>query len=177
METLQQIFPFYHRSTLEAILDDCNDNILQAVLKISQDILSFPLPFSDREDMTKLRSLTNLFNSNVDKSDGKRPDCCSSPYCPRQMAYDWTQQCSVPNLVRVDSPDFQNRIASALTSQRLPAPDISQPTLQGTRRHDESDFSNYSPQKRYRYDFEIIANNDFENSKPKSRFDDTNMHF
>lgn len=92
VDTLRYIFPFYSERTLQLTLEECNNNILQAVLQMSQDILSFRAPFTDTDQLSKVRSIAMLFSSSIDKSSNARPDCCASPYCPKQMAYDWARQ-------------------------------------------------------------------------------------
>ena len=96
VDTLRYIFPFYSERTLKLTLEECNDNILQAVLQISQDLLSFRVPFIESDNLGRIRSLATLFSSNIEKSSNGRPDCCESPYCPKQMAYDWARQRTTP---------------------------------------------------------------------------------
>ena len=96
VDTLHYIFPFYSERTLKLTLEECNNNILQAVLQISQDLLSFRVPFTDNDNLGRIRSLAMLFSSNMDTSSDGRPDCCASPYCPKQMAFDWARQRATP---------------------------------------------------------------------------------
>eukprot|EP00794_Sanderia_malayensis_P004757 gene4757-5383_t len=180
LETLQYIFPFYHRKTLEAILDQCRDNMLQAVLKISQEILSFPVPFGEQDNMMRLRRLTSLFasdfaRSDESSSDAKRPDCCSSPYCPKQMAYDWTrqrqQQHVVPDLVQADSAEIQPaRSRPSDLSVVRHSPDMMD-SMDENRSNNSYDVSRYSPLKRQKYDYHHVSSNEnFESHAKNHRY-------
>ena len=164
VETLQYIFPFYHRTTLEATLDECKDNLLQSVLRISQEVLSFPAPFDERDNMSKLRHRITLFTSSIDRSDSQRPDCCSSPYCPRQMAYDWAHQRQQldPDLQERQSPDYSEQVTSDLVRlyrlkgvKRHQSLDIINQTTKDIDNHNNNDeFPRFPSSKRLRRDLD-----------------------
>ena len=126
VELLRYVFPFYSERTLKLTLEECNDNILQAVLQISQDLLSFRVPFIESDNLSRIRSLATLFSSSVENS-SNRPDCCDSPYCPKQMAFNWARQ-------RTPTP-------------KRPMPDLIDPKLLEAKYNGQSLSSRYASEK------------------------------
>ena len=92
VEMLRYIFPFYSERTLKLTLDESNDNILQAVLQISQDLLSFRAPFIENDNINRVRCMAALFSPSIEKPWKGRPDCCESSHCPKQMAFNWAMK-------------------------------------------------------------------------------------
>lgn len=137
VDTLHYIFPFYSERTLKLTLEECNNSLLQAVLQISQDLLSFRAPFTDNDHLSRIRSIAMLFSSNVEKSPNGRPDCCESPYCPKQMAYDWARQRVTP----------RHQIPDLIDAKMFEYPG-------------ENSSSQYTPEKRTRFS-EIPPNTDY----------------
>ena len=136
VEMLQYIFPFHTQKTLKMTLEESNDNILQAVLRISQDLLSFRVPFSEGDSLGRVRNIAMLFSSSVEQSSAGRPDCCTSPYCPKQMAFDWAQR----------------RARATRMSYQMPEMIDSKNFETGYRSMNTSPI--YSPEKRVRYETE-----------------------
>ena len=104
VDMLRYIFPFYSESTLKLTLDESSDNILQAVLQISQDLLSFRAPFIENDNINRVQRMAALFSPSIKKTSNGQPDCCESTYCPSQMAYSWAMKNKnrshhTPNLV------------------------------------------------------------------------------
>ena len=143
VDTLRYIFPFYSRGTLKTTLDECNNNILEAVLRISKDLLSFRVPFVESEQLGRVRNIAMLYSSTTDRSAEGRPSCCESPYCPKQMAYQWARQRAVPEQAR--------------TIPGLPLAEFIDPQAMDVGYYSAGHESRFSPEKRSRFEFDNVG--------------------
>ena len=89
MEVLKYIFPFYSPSFLESVLHTYNDSILPAVLSICRPLLFVSNSYDHRNSEGK--------NPQHGTQEYSRPVCCSSPYCPAQMAFEASKRRNSPS--------------------------------------------------------------------------------
>lgn len=151
VETLRYIFPFYSRGTLKTTLDECNDNILQAVLRISRDLFAFRLPFIDSDQLGRIRNhaMTYSCNNNYGSLEGQ-PDCCQSPYCPKQMAFQWERQRAVPAVAQM-IPEVAQMIPEQHPREFI------DPRAMDVGYYSAGHESRFSPEKRSRFEFDNVA--------------------